>query len=464
MKRQFFWNSFHLTLYVPALAGIFVLLYVLLLPFDRRFDLTGEEKFTLSGTTREVVQRMSEPVRIHVFYHVDQRNQADRLSELLESYQALNREVSFQLIELDREPLKAARWGVENYGEMVIEKDKRLERTWNWTEESITNALLRLENPARAEIYFTEGHGELSLNSDERRGLGRLNRRLIEENRVPSPILLSESRQIPKTASAVFIVSPKVDFYEEEIEQLEDYLRQGGSLAIFLDPVTESKTLLLESFLAKYGIQAGEDVVIDEKSKAYSADSVVTPVYRFTEHPMTKDIRGDVLLPLTRSIRPASAQVNLTDLTVVAVSSPMSWAETDLGKLEEGTAVYGEEDGTIGLVPLAVLAEGRSDTALEGGREAYRILVVGDSDFISNSLIRFGGHQAFISGALSWLVRKDAPLTIKPNFVKAGPLYLTPSNQILLFLVIVVMIPLCVALSGFIIHFRRFHPASLPAN
>ncbi len=461
MKWRFWWNSFHLGIYSAALLGIFVVLYMLVLPLDRRFDVTGEKRFTVSEETNNVLRTVTKPIQISVFYHVDQRAQVDAVGELLKSYQALNKLLNFELVELDREPMKAFKLGVGNYGEIVLQQENRKERIWDWTEESLTKAILRLHSNSFEQIYFTEGHGELSLDADERRGLLRLKERLMEENYEPLPSMLSEIKEVPENASVLFIVSPKVDFYEEEIEKLEAYLSRGGSLVVFLDPLADAKITFLESFLSKYGILAGHDIVIDEKSKSYGADSVITAVDRFGEHPATRGVRGEVILPLARSMRPTEASVKLTDLTVIAATSPVSWAETDLKKLEEGAAKYDEEDGQIGLVPVGVVSEGRA-TAVQiiPGRETYRILAVGDSDFITNALIQFGGHQAFISSSLGWLAHRNVLLTIRPKTIQTTPLYLSSSDQTKLFLSMVVFIPLFILLTGVFVHFKRFHPIS----
>lgn len=461
VKAKLWWNSLHLGLFSAALFGIFVVLYLLILPLDRRFDVTREKRFTVSEETKNVLQTVTKPIQISVFYHVDQRNQVDAVSELLKSYQALNKLLHFELVELDREPMKAFKLGVGNYGEIVLEQESRKERIWDWTEESLTKAILRLRSDSSEYIYFTEGHGELSLDADERRGLLRLKERLTEENYEPLPCMLSEAKEVPGNAAVLFVVSPKTDFYEEEIEKLEAYLARGGSLVVFLDPLADEKITLLESFLSKYGILAGQDVVIDEKSKSYGADSVIATIERFGEHPVTKGVHGEVILPLARSMRPTAASVKLTDLTVVAATSPVSWAETNLKKLEEGTAKYDEEDGQIGMVPVGVVAEGRATAVnIISGRETYRILAVGDSDFVTNALIQFGAHQAFISSSLGWLAHRNVLLTIPQKAAQPTPLYLSVSDQRKLFLSVVVFIPLLTLLAGVFVHFKRFHPIS----
>ena len=458
MKLRIWLNSFYFLMYMAALLGICVLLYVLALPLDKRFDLTGDKRFTLSNETVKILKQVADPISVYAFYHADQREQAEALEDILKSVQASNRLIRYELVELDRDPVKASHYGVENYGEIVVEQASRRVRVWSWTEEALTNGILQLGNNSLEKIYFTEGHGELELNSDERRGLGRLKGRLAEENYDSLPLLLAETKEIPENASAVLVVSPKADFFEEEIDRLENYLTRGGSLLIFLDPMVDGAGLpLFESFLLKYGISAGKDVVIDEKSQSYGADSVVATIQRFGEHPITQGVRGDVVLPLARSIRPAPAVAKLTDLTVVAATSEVSWAETDLKTLEQGSARYGEEDGPIGFIPVGVIAEGRSvEPGRNKNREHYRILAFGDSDFISNSLIQYGGHQALISSALAWMTHREQPLAIKTQSIQATPLYLSAQNQKRLFLTLVIFIPLTVAFTGIVIHLLRF--------
>ncbi len=65
---------------------------------------------------------------------------------------------------------------------------------------------------------------------------------------------------ILKEQKVVFIAAPMVDFSKEEIEKLEIFLNEGGSI-IYCASASQGKLTFLEEFLKKYGIVVQEGMV-----------------------------------------------------------------------------------------------------------------------------------------------------------------------------------------------------------
>jgi len=67
------------------------------------------------------------------------------------------------------------------------------------------------------------------------RGQGALSQARVLEKNCPA----SESTQpaIPKDATVVVVAGPQRSLFDQEVKALSDYLNQGGSLLLMIDPI-----------------------------------------------------------------------------------------------------------------------------------------------------------------------------------------------------------------------------------
>ena len=77
-----------------------------------------------------------------------------------------------------------------------------------------------------------------------------------------------------------------------------------GKLLVSLGPEFGSyphKNLL--KLLARYGLVAKNNIVVDMLSKNYNADATVPLINKFdTKHPITRNFKGRIFLPLASSV------------------------------------------------------------------------------------------------------------------------------------------------------------------
>jgi ABC-type uncharacterized transport system involved in gliding motility auxiliary subunit len=161
---------------------------------------------------------------------------------------------------------------------------------------------------------------------------------------------------------------------------------------------------------------------------------------------------------MPRSVEPDYTQPKTTSadrpqVTPLALSSKNSWAETQSdqvpAKYDKGT------DDLPGPVSLAVAIE-KGDTAglLDMQIRPSRLVVFGDSGFVSNSGLT-GGDASFFMSALNWLLDREQLMAIAPKEVDDTRLKLTREKTNLLFWSVIGVIPLLAALLGTALWFRR---------
>src|SRR4030095_3756115 len=106
---------------------------------------------------------------------------------------------------------------------------------------------------------------------------------------------------------------------------------------------------------------------------------------------------------------------------------------------------------TAGPRSLAVAADG----TLEGGAHPFRLVVVGDVDFASNSFFPYMSHSELTLAILAWLLREERTPTVRPPFEVLPRVTLTDAQVRWIFLTTAVAQPGGVAVVGLIVWWRR---------
>ena len=165
---------------ILLLAGL-GLLQVVAERTNRRFDLTPGRDLSLSAVTRKVLTEVKAPLHITAFF---QRGTRAQYAQLLERFRDQNRQIDFDLYDLDRYPDRARSLGVSQYGRAAIEYADRRIVTQALPEEELAGGILRALRGRSRRVVFTIGHGERAPGGDGK-GYGRLASALTGENYAP---------------------------------------------------------------------------------------------------------------------------------------------------------------------------------------------------------------------------------------------------------------------------------------
>jgi hypothetical protein len=145
-----------------------------------------------------------------------------------------------------------------------------------------------------------------------------------------------------------------------------------------------------------------------------------------------------------------------SDVTELAFTDHRAWGESDISPLFSetggGEVEYDPDSDRPGPLSLAVAAHTQADSASEGN--LTRIVVIGDADFAGNQHFSEQGNGELIIHATRWLIEGEDALTIPPRTARFNAIQLTEDAMALLWLSVFVL-PLAVALSGFVIMLRR---------
>src|SRR5262245_17274808 len=143
--------------------------------YPKRFDLTEQGIYSLSPQSISVVENLKEDLQVQAFV---EGGINPTLKDLFESYAYRSPHFKFQLIDPDKDPQLAEQLQIRTYNTVQLAYGKESTRISSPTEETITNAIIKVTRGTKKTVCVIEGHGEPDLEDAEARGLNSLKRAL----------------------------------------------------------------------------------------------------------------------------------------------------------------------------------------------------------------------------------------------------------------------------------------------
>lgn len=369
-------NAIIATIAVLVILGLVNFLAV---QHGARLDLTENQLFTLAPASQQITQRLEQPVRVIIFDTV----QNPRDVQLLESYQQVSDNFSFEYIDPIANPTVAQSFGATQTGMVFLEvgDDRRFLQTLGSTadpenlgapetlsERQITNALDQIVSDRTLSVYFVQGHGEPPIDGSET-GFSQAVESLEEQNYQVQPLNLAEMQTVPDDANVVVVAGPAQEFFPAEVEALETYLVGGGGVLLLLDPRSDAG---LSSLLDEWGVILDDRLVLDTSGAGQfvGLGPAAPLVSNYGDHPITQEFGdGRSFFPLARPVE--SRELPDTAVTPLLLTNTQSRAEaiSDDGNLEFDPNAPPEGPYVLGVAlsrpAEEVVAESASEPVVE---------------------------------------------------------------------------------------------------
>jgi hypothetical protein len=464
-------------LLVVVLILVNLMSYISFAPFKAlgaTYDWTSSHLYSLSDASKQVLAGLKEPVKI---YAIGTRNDllTPEIETLLENCRAVTPLVSWESVSRDLQRREFAELDAkyqipgDGLGLLVVygtgdkpshEFVRRSDLFENEStrpgepvrfsfkgESALINVIKYLsENKTRANVYFTQGHGEPDLSGmgrgGGRQGLFTLKDDLEKRKYDVKPLKLGLTPAVPADADVVVMVAPQRELGAPVIAALRDYLRgtgrkDKGRLIVLMPPAanrlgTEVKTGL-EPLLAEFSVNVGRDRVLTVlgegggRGAPFAAVAIPNPD---SNNPIAKAfMQGGAVQPFrfedARSVAAAqggpAGSFTAEEIFIVPPDFGV-WKETNLQA--DPMAVYRDLlkdrarlEKTISQtgVPVAVaVTEGKAPPMMPGhppigGESEPRLVVYGDASWVDDQSMSGGRHYLNIdlfSSTLSWLRKK----------------------------------------------------------
>ena len=310
-------------------------------------------------------------------------------------------------------------------------------------------AIQGLTQAARPVACFLQGHGERAPDDfDRHAGYSRIAAHLRAANLDVERLDLGEAKTVPNRCAVLIVAGPTKEFAPFEIALLRDYLNRKGRLLLLLDARTATG---LEPLLRDWGVELGNDVVVDE-TRTLSGRELHVSAY--PPHAVTAPLQGLAsVFFLPRSVRARDPEPGADKPIVAALAScsAAGWAEFDP---DDPAAHFDPRVDLPGPLPVAVAVERGPVPGVHVQIRPTRLVVVGDSDFAANGGL-MGANADFFLNAVRWLLESEGGFAAAPAAFEEFRLVLDARQLRHLFWIAGGVLPGGVALLGFWAVWRR---------
>jgi len=498
---------------ITGVIAIIIFLNILVTRHHIRKDMTADKNFSLSQQTIDVLNTIDIPIKMMYFYtnqdsgfsRMSSYAKKEQLNDLLMEYSYQNSNIQAEYVDADKEMGLTKSYEINQYGTMIIEAGARKKEISDGDlfednffmaqmqgrspdpvrfmgEQEITSALLEVLSDETNKIYFLTGHGEKSIKSNEHDGY-RLVREYIEREVYEiNDLNLLDEEKVPDDCSILVIAGPKKPLFENDSRAIKEYLNQGGNAYMMLEPASEDSRLK-EILRECVGLKLVDGIVIDPRSVLQDG-TAPAPVYSY--HPIVEALRKKEIYTVLFGARGIKQVENPPDDLAIKDffnSSEGGWSEQDFDDEVKSELIEMNEDkdikGPFGLgytverkiqeVPTIKprtenndepdsYEDGRIEFNNESseGKRDQRIVVIGDSDFITNEIISsIPQNIDLFMNSISWIIGKKEGLTIRPKDINYPILTMTQIQSKLVMFITTIISPLIILIIGIAVLLKR---------
>jgi len=417
----------------------------------QRVDLTAAKLYSLSDQTEKIVKGLKNEVTIYHFA----KEPTPVVTDLLDEYRSLSQgKLSLKVIDPQKDPGLAKKMGVRSFGETVVASGEKHEKVDTAQEEAVTNAILKVTREKNKLIYFTQGHNEADVNSQDGHGYALAKKGIENQNYEVKTVNLATNPTIPADCSALIIAGPKVGLLPTEVSLLDKYVDAGGKLLLMEDPDTDAG---LDELLKKWKIGIDTDIVVDSSGlgQLFGMGPAAPLVSTYESHPITKELsNGMTFFPLARSVKTIENSSSQFVSSLLFKTSESSWGEKNL---KSGSAEYNEGVDVKG--PVAIGAVSTKVVSGDGKEKKYgkeaRVVVIGDSDFANNTYIRMQRNGDLFLNTVSWLAEDEDLISVRPKNQENRTVQMTEARSMLLKWLSLIFLPGSILITGIAVWARR---------
>jgi hypothetical protein len=492
--------------YNAALTGLLLLAILIVVNvlaynyFTLSLDWTESGIYSLSDKSKNILRALEKPAKVYAVVSSGNDAMFREIHTLLDNCKAVNEKLQVEYVAPDLDISKLRKlindyqfnerqglvvvYGSEGQSEHQIIKGADLfasdpdprsprGRFVFKGEDALMTAFSALEEgKSRTVVYFTQGNGELDINSmdssPDNWAMGTLRERLQKGNyevkglqftpvagvKSKSP-LVTVSTKVPDDANVVVVAGPRTPLPDHAIKALRDYVNAGGAdakkkgklvvlLDVTLDPAKNLVQTGLEPLLAEFKVTVGNNRILSLPTNQNRGDPLKVvvrgnPRSRNPVAVMFSRWAGFLVLPNVRTIQsqassPGVPGSGVSAEPILAAPSQIAWTETnfqaDPGQLvnalmnneQELAKKLSQEDEPL---PVAV-AVGEPQPPAGGDPHEFmrqpelkpRLVVFGSAAFATNQYMAESSplpNYDLLASTLAWLRERPSNIGLEPK-------------------------------------------------
>ena len=417
--------------------------------FDADWSSSGRN--TLSIDSRQLLDEMPDPIHVTAFA-TENALVREHIGDLIGRYQRYKANVELTFVNPDAEPDRIRELGITLDGELLLAYQGRSEKVQSLSEQTLTNSLLRIARQKQRRVSFLSGHGERDPLGQANHDLGKFGQLLEQKGIVVDTLKLAETADIPADTNLLVIADPRIVLLPGEIQLVHRYLQAGGNLLWLVEPGAIAG---LDPIAEALGIEFLPGTIVDATTQLFGIDNpafALIPDYPM--HPITREMTSLTLYPQASALDVSAPQ----EWQAEPLLTTLDRAWTEIGPIS-GTIRFDEDsDERMGPLDIGFVFSRMKNKKDNGDGESnaeQRVIVIGDSDFLSNAYLGNGGNVELGLNLFNWLNHDDQFITVTARTASDVNLELGKTAQIIIGFGFLFGMPLLLLGSGVAIWWRR---------
>lgn len=440
---------------VAIVIGIIVVLNLIIgqLPENiRNIDISSNKIYEISDTSTTMLDSLDKKITFTVL--ADKDGTDDRIKTFLSKYTALSNKISVEWIDPVLHPSALTEYNTTSSTIVVACADTDKSTTISFDdiivtdemsayyygtasetefdgEGQLTSAINYVTSEVTHTIYRTTGHGEATFSTSLSDMIAKANYTVSEAN-------LVMDAAIPDDCDLLIMNAPTTDLSEDEATAISDYLADGGKVMVLLGDTEAADVPNLSSILKVYGLEQADGYIADT-SRCYQGNYY----YLFPELSVSGDMADGISSQMVMMINSHGfdevdpARDTITETPFMTTSSN-GYAVKDDNTMAQGTYVMGAvstEDTDNGTARLTVISSASMiDSQITDAMPT-----------LENTTLFMNAVTSNFDGVTNISVEAKS-LTAETNTIQNGGMYS---------MLFILVIPLLVLISGFVVWFRR---------
>jgi len=434
----------YLTVYILVVLAIVAGANWLANQNNKSYDTTSNKRFSLSDATKQTLKGLKNDVSITYW---DKTSAFDNARTTLDRYKDQSGKIKVTYIDPEKKPELARVARVQSYGSIFVDNGAKHEEAKSLTEEEITGAIKRSMTSGIRTACFVTGSGESSTADTEREGYSGFKDLLEKASGVKTKELpMLQKTEIDKECTIIVIAGPAHDYIAPVRDAIKKFVEDGGKALIMFTPaipdrggVSEGEPAL-EKLVADWGVTVNNDLLYDLGPYSQVLGKFSPVVGHYESHAIVKDMgRTATVFPLSRSLD----------------------VKTDKG-MEK---LFESSDSSFEIASLKPPIEGNPDKDKKGPftlgaagtvNGKSRIVVIGSAEWLSNTGLSYpAANKDLALNIVNWLTADESLISIPTKEPEDRRIMLSGRQMNLIALFSVIILPLLVVLSGFVVWWKR---------
>jgi ABC-2 type transport system permease protein len=468
LKASFSTRKFKGGAYITVVTAVVLVIVLLINVFvselDLKVDLSSDEMFTLTDTTKQYLTKVKDDIT--VYYMVQTGSEDKIVKRILDKYNSISGNISVVHKDPVLYPTFASQYTdeeISNNSVIVVNKTNDKVKyvdfndmfeyevdysTYQTTtsgvdvEGQITSAIQYTTMEKLPVMYSVEGHGEMELSDTMKDSLKKIN---VAANDLST--LKTES--IPKDCSILLITAPQTDYSNEEVDMIKEYLTAGGDAIILVDYAIEG----LENFnslLHYYGVGFVNGVVLEGNSNYHMGKYINYLLPNIESHEITSSILTKdvpIITPVAKGIETLDSARKTIKITPLLTTSDSAYSKTNI-QSEVIDKEAGDVDGPFNLG--ALIEETYKDVET-------KIAVYGSAYMIDEDMSAFpsAGNRDMFLNTVNYIGGIDDSVAIPIRNLAQEYLTISASQSNFWAALVVIIIPASFLVTGGYICIKR---------